>query len=526
MQAPIVLPNGGVVSESDLLELLKDPRWRIRNLYRIMDKDGNDIPFVPNEVQEEFLDELWYRNVVPKARQRGFSTLVQLMMLDGALFEPNFRGQVIAQDLATAHKIFRDKIMFAYDRLPDVIKALAPIQSKNKSELVLENNSSLMVGTSARGGTLQFLHVSEYGKICAVAPDKAAEIQSGALPAVAQGGIVVIESTVEGLDGNFTNMVKRAMALRAAATDLSKIDYKLHFASWWDAVEYEADPATVVMSPVDHAYFERMEAAIGRPISLRKRAWYVATRDVTFAGDKEKMWAQYPTTLEEAFSISTEGTWLGEQLTRARRENRITTVPYNPALPVNYFWDIGVADDVAIWCHQQDGPRNNFIDFIEGAGEPYAYFIGEIDKRGFLVHGRHYLPHDAAHRRPGAEVLKTAEDMLHDLGVKRTEIIPRIHELVVGITQMRTAFTSYWFDSERCKEGIAHLVEYRKGWNQRLQTWTSEPLKNGHQHAADALRQHGQMAADIRAVAEAGAEGSAVAQMRKLRKGRRGAMAS
>ena len=32
-------------SEEEAVELLKDPLWRIRNLYTILDKDAKTIPF-------------------------------------------------------------------------------------------------------------------------------------------------------------------------------------------------------------------------------------------------------------------------------------------------------------------------------------------------------------------------------------------------------------------------------------------------------------------------------------------------
>src|SRR5690606_29901146 len=99
----------------------------------------------------------------------------------------------------------------------------------------------------------------------------------------------------------------------------------------------------------DHDYFDRKEREIGRPISLRKRAWYVATRRNDFADEDPKMWQEYPTTLEEAFQVSTEGVYLAKQLERARLEGRITKVPYRPGVPVNTFWDLGVNDEIAIW---------------------------------------------------------------------------------------------------------------------------------------------------------------------------------
>src|SRR5690606_8400583 len=97
-------------------------------------------------------------------------------------------------------QIFSDKIKFAYDRLPDLVKAMNPVVRSTQSKLVLSNNSTIRCAISVRGGTIQFLHISEYGKICAVSPLKAREIQTGSIPAVDQNGIVIIESTVEGLD--------------------------------------------------------------------------------------------------------------------------------------------------------------------------------------------------------------------------------------------------------------------------------------------------------------------------------------
>src|SRR5215207_10590786 len=58
--------------------------------------------------------------------------------------------------------------------------------------------------------TLQYLHVSEFGKICAQAPEKAREIVTGALNTVEAGQFVVIESTAEGQEGAFYEMTQRA----------------------------------------------------------------------------------------------------------------------------------------------------------------------------------------------------------------------------------------------------------------------------------------------------------------------------
>jgi len=188
--------------------LMRNAQWRLRNLYWISDKDGKKIKFRPNAVQQRFIDNLWYRNIVLKARQRGYSTVIQLMMLDTCLFNDNVRAAVIAQDETSAEVIFRDKVKFAYDNLPPTLKQANPLTKDSQSELMLENNSSLRVAISARSGTFQWLHISEFGKICAKRPDAAREIVTGSLPTVDRNGIICIESTAEGAEGYFHDMTR------------------------------------------------------------------------------------------------------------------------------------------------------------------------------------------------------------------------------------------------------------------------------------------------------------------------------
>jgi hypothetical protein len=476
---------------------MRDPMWRLENLYWIKDKDGNAIRFRLWPEQRKFLNNMWYRNIIPKARQRGFSTVVQIFFLDCCLFQSDINAAVIAQDERIALKIFEDKIIFAWNRLPDVIKEANPLTTDSKHELKWANGSAMWVSVSPTGTTLQYLHVSEYGKIAAKFPERAKQIQIGALQTVGPNGMIVIESTVESPEDDFSAMVKIAKMDAEAGNELSKMQYRLHFASWWDADEYEENPDLIPVSPKDHAYFDKIEAIIKRPIDPRKRAWYVAKRKADFADEDSKMWTQYPSTLEEAFQVSSEGHWLSKQMSAARAQKRIGDFPYDPSVPVDTYWDIGVDDDMAIWFGQSIGPWTHWIDFLEGSGEAYAYFVREMNSKGYTLGGC-YVPHDAGHRRPGAEILKTSVDMLEELKVRNIILVPRIPELITGIDQMRDAFAFYRFDETKCKEGIKHLDQYSKSWNQGMGHWVDTPLKNGHQHAADALRQHGQMRHNMR----------------------------
>jgi hypothetical protein len=113
-------------AEETIAASLSDPHWRMRNLYRITDKNGRECLFCPWPEQEKLLEELWYRNLILKAPQRGFSTLIQLLMLDTCLFNPNVQAAVIAQDQDAATAIFRGKVQFAYDRLPEAVRPMNP----------------------------------------------------------------------------------------------------------------------------------------------------------------------------------------------------------------------------------------------------------------------------------------------------------------------------------------------------------------------------------------------------------------
>ena len=480
---------------SDFASQMADPWWRVTSgaLYKITNKQKQVVPFKPNPVQLHLLRSMHTRNVIPKVRQRGLSTVIQILMLDSALFQDHFQGVVIAQDKDAASAIFNNKLKFAYNRLPDFVRDTMPLQSDSKTEIVLPNGSNVLVTTSARSGTTSMLHVSEMGKIAANYPDKAKEIMTGSIPSVPMDGFVFVESTAEGREGKFFDLVQKAIKLSEAGTRLTKLDFKLFFYSWWDADEYQLDPATVVITQADHEYFNKLERVINRPIEIARRAWYCKTRE---SFSLEEMWQEYPSTVEECFMVSTEGTYYADQFSRARKENRIRQVPHDPTLPVATFWDIGANDETAIWCIQHDRTAFNVINYIEATGEPFAFFVNWLRDLGYTW-SSHYLPHDAEARRQQGMRNFSARDMIQDLCPGwNLQIVPRVPETVQGIQQTRDLFPRCWFDEERCKVGLNHLELYRKEWDRTHGCWKNEPRHDVHSNAADAFRMCAQAVAN------------------------------
>lgn len=492
-------------NEEQLALGLSDAKWRLANLYWITskgdDKSEDDpdkapdvvMKFKPNRFQRRLMKNLHWRNIILKARQLGFTTFIAIMFLDSVLFRPNVRAGIIAQDLQKVEDIFRHKIKFAYDKLPEPIRNAFPLEIETKRMLrFAHNGSEIQVGTSMRSGTYQYLHVSEFGKICAESPKKAAEVVTGSLPAAEQG-VIFIESTAEGREGEFYAMCQRAMRLQQQGRNPSRKQFAFHFFPWWGAMEYRTDPDQVTITEKDHAYFDEIEGKMKCIIDLEQRAWWVSTRDEVFSGQPEKMWQEFPSTPEEAFQQSSEGCYYSVQMTAARKQGRITTVPYTPGLPVNTFWDIGRSDGTAIWFHQRVGTQDRWIWFDEAKGEPYEYFVKRMQAKGW-VWGTHYLPHDGNHTRQGQDYQTqlSPREMLGKLGLRNIEIVTRVLEIQHGIQAVRDAFANCWFDEAGCKDGLIHLERYRKKWNSSGKCWTDVPEHNEHSEAADAFRQFAQ----------------------------------
>jgi hypothetical protein len=487
----------------DLATKLNDPAWRLSNLYKIIVKGDDDdeglvMTFKPNRAQKRLMQRLWHRNVILKARQLGFTTLICILWLDTAIFSKDpIRCGIIAQDQQAAEAIFSGKVKFAYDNLPDEVRAMFPLAKSNTKEIQFAHNgSSIRVATSVRGGTIHRLHISEHGKICAKAPDKAREVMTGSIPAVPKSGILVIESTAEGQDGDFYKITQQAQAKVASRTPLSPKDYAFHFFAWWEAPEYVLDPAHVLMTEADHKYFASVELQIGRRLSMERRAWYVATRDADFQGDPTLMWQEYPSTPKEAFQVSTEGCYYAEHIALARKQGRILPLIPIAAAPCFTFWDLGKGDMTTVWVMQRIGLENRFIRYYEETGEDLDHFTGWLQKLG-LTYARHYVPHDAEHKRLGMnrETSRSLKEMLEALMPgQRFETVPRTPTIQTGITATRNVFKSAWFCETGCKTGIARLSGYRKEWDQARACWKSTPQHDDNSHGSDAFRQWGQEA--------------------------------
>ncbi len=414
---------------------MRDQRCRLNNLYWIKDAQGRRIRFRMNRAQEILFEQMHQLNIVLKARQLGFTTFIQLYLLDCCLFNSNVAAGTIAHRLEDAEEIFNNKIRYAYDNLPAGLKAGVGAEQDSARKLSFTNGSLIRVGTSLRSGTFQYLHISEFGKVCAQFPERAREIVTGALNTIHAGQVAFIESTAEGREGPFFDLCQTARNMRREGRPLTALDWRFFFYPWFRHPGYVLDPAGVIITAEEAGYFDQIERGEGVTLSPEQRAWYAKKK----VSQGEDMKREFPSTPDEAFEASIQGAYYASEMARLRENKQITRVPHEPGVEVNSFWDLGIDDQTAIWFHQRIGRENRLIDYYENSGEGFAHYAKVLKDKPY-VYGTHYLPHDIEHAEISTGQVR--KNTLLGLGVKPIKTVRRAVDVADDIQATRNFLLS------------------------------------------------------------------------------------
>src|SRR3546814_5452572 len=128
---------------SQCMKRWPDKLSRLRGgFYKIKTKDGRTERFFMNADQEDYILNRHGFDLVLKARQKGFTTVIQLDMLDDCLFVLGTNAGAIAHNLSDAKALFADKITFAYDELPPEFKSLVTATQDAADSTKFSNGSS------------------------------------------------------------------------------------------------------------------------------------------------------------------------------------------------------------------------------------------------------------------------------------------------------------------------------------------------------------------------------------------------
>jgi hypothetical protein len=188
---------------------------------------------------------------------------------------------------------------------------------------------------------------------------------------------------------------------------------------------------------------------------------------------------------EEAFEASVIGAYFAPDMAWMRENGRITSVPWEPSVPTETAWDLGLDDANFIIWHQKVGNQHRIIDCYEQHDEGMQHYADELKRRGYSYR-EHLLPHDVENRIPG-EVVTTRKQILENLGVRPITKVPRIKHKPDVIQPIRDFLRRCWIDKEKCNKLIKALDSHRREWDDSNGCFKERPVHDWTSHAVDAL---------------------------------------
>ncbi len=498
------IPVEGIGSIDHFKFMSSSKLWRMNNWYTIINKDGDKIPFKMNLAQHKaFARQLKHpRSIILKSRQRGISTFFLIDYFDDAITIPNITVGMQSYGLEESSALL-EKLTVAWESLNDSIKTQIlsiGLVKNNTKTMSFTNGSQVKVATSFRGNTLHRLHVSELGKIANKDPKKAKELKSGTLQAIKPGNPVAIESTAEGQHNAFHEWWYTAVDLVGLR---SLKDFDPVFLSWVDdddcqlyIEQLESDEDTEELLKIEQEW--ALYADIPDfTLSKEQRWWFVASRREL----KDEFYQEYPHTPEAAFAAIKDGSYYAKEwrtnghVYGAKDASGVRQLTggrqylFDPMLPVNTAWDLGVNDVMVIIFFQILDREIRVVDEYHNSGEGLEHYVRVLMERRKKLgynYGTHVLPHDGNVFEMGASMTRKAR--LRELGLRRIRVLRRTKSVNTDIEQVRKAIPNMWICPSRAGYIIKMMGRYSKKWDDVLGTFKDKPLHNEWSNPADAVR--------------------------------------
>ncbi len=289
-------------------------RW-CRECLTIPDKQARIVPLVLSPAQLRLNSVIRrqrerkkpIRIVVVKARRVHFSVGVAAEFFHQIPFLPGQHGMVLAHSAKASNELYDYYRHFqtAYQPYGGMIRLPAVKRNNQDDGLAWDNDSYLQIGTAAnlqtgRAFQLHYLHLSEF----AFYPN-AQVLMRGLMQTVSHdpGTMVVVESSANGVGGEFYEMVERA------ADPQNTSDWVLLFFGYWE------HPENVMALDVPAAEFQASIGSIPRygdelnernqyNLTLRQLRWRRWEIDNNCGGSVETFHQEHPGNVREAFLTS------------------------------------------------------------------------------------------------------------------------------------------------------------------------------------------------------------------------------
>lgn len=178
-----------------------------------------------------------------------------------------------------------------------------------------------------------------------------------------------------------------------------------------------------------------------------------------------------------SFEAPIEGAYYADLVNKAETEGRITKVPFDPAVGVFTWWDLGIDDATAIWFVQRVGRALHIINYKEYTGKGFDYIANDLKSLGYN-YSTHIAPHDIRARElgTGRSRFEVLSELLGDV------FVAPMAKVEDGITAVRSILPMCYFDAVECADGIKALRNYHRSKK------SGKPVHNWASHGADSIR--------------------------------------
>lgn len=269
---------------------LFDPVIYAETFLRILTKEKKLIPLRYKRAQKHFLKHQTGRDLILKARQLGFSTMLQAELFRTATTSTATTMTLThLDDITQAMRRMSDRF---YDSIPAPFPKPLRAYSNAAVTTYSELGSECMIATAGsknvgHGLTISHAHLSEVARW-----NNAEEVMIGVLEAVPTTGRVVVESTPNGQAGWFYDACMKAYR--------GEGEWTLHFYPWWWDSEYRTP-----LDDGERLVFTEEERTLIRLHDLD--AEQIKWRRIKIDRMKEEFYASYPEDVMTCF-LAGDGT--------------------------------------------------------------------------------------------------------------------------------------------------------------------------------------------------------------------------
>ena len=198
------------------------------NLLYIVNKAGQVVPYIFNDVQRYFHTHKALRNIILKARQLGISSSILASMFLRCIIVEHSACAVVSHETRATQRLL-DRVQFYYESM-DEPKPVLGAESRSEKSFP-ELDSSIYIGTSgarafSRGDTIHVGHLSEEAFY-----EDGEKIVSGIQDAIPLNGELTRESSPNGENNSFFDTWDKAKQ--------GKSPYKPFFFPWWLGLDYQ-----------------------------------------------------------------------------------------------------------------------------------------------------------------------------------------------------------------------------------------------------------------------------------------------